>query len=181
MRFQVCLGALLWNRRKLFLLRFARSCVLKHSEVEQNGILKYDTQTVKNCSTNKPMLILPQYGELDGSTICSDCWKVHDVLVPIIEWTIQRINRYRKLLRLCQYLLNCNDSSNHRGTSRKRISCFILKACSACSRKRSKAEFRYNTKTIQENLYRKLLQLIKGLINSKTKFVVKNPLNINWA
>ena len=31
------------------------------------------------------MLILPQYGELDGSTICSDCWKVHDVLVPIIE------------------------------------------------------------------------------------------------
>ena len=114
----------------------------------------------------EPILILPHYGKLDGSTVCSDCWKVRDILVSIIEWTIQRINRYRKLLRLCQYLLNCNDGSNHRGARRKRISCFILKACSACSRKRSKAEFRYNTKTTQENLYLKLLQLIKDLINS---------------
>ena len=31
------------------------------------------------------ILILPQYGKLDGFTICFDCWKVHDVLVFIIE------------------------------------------------------------------------------------------------
>ena len=37
---QARLEASLWNRRKLLLLHFARSCVLKsykHSEVEQNG------------------------------------------------------------------------------------------------------------------------------------------------
>ena len=35
-------------------------------------------------------------------------------------------------------------------------------------------EFRYNTKTIQENLYQKLLKLIRGLISSKTKSQLKS-------
>ena len=39
---------------------------------------------------------------------------------------------------------------------------------SACSYERSEVEFRYNTKTIQENLYQKLLKLIR-----------ENPLKFN--
>ena len=34
-------------------------------------------------------------------------------------------------------------------------------------------KFRYNTKTTQENLYQKLLKLIRGLISSKTESQLK--------
>ena len=42
--------------------------------------------------------------------------------------------------------------------------------CSACSYERSEVEFGYNTKTTQENLYQKLLKLIR-----------ENLLKFNWA
>ena len=39
-------------------------------------------------------------------------------------------------------------------------------------------EFRYNTKTKQEDLYQKLLKLIRGLISSETKSQLKIRLSL---
>ena len=41
-----------------------------------------------------------------------------------------------------------------------------VRSFSRRSYEHSEVEFRYNTKTIQENLYQKLLKLIRGLISS---------------
>ena len=48
----------------------------------------------------------------------------------------------------------------------KHKSCDLYCYCILKGYERSEVEFRYNTKTTQENLYQKLLKLIRGLVSS---------------
>ena len=121
------------------------------------GMLKCDGKvyTQKNCSTGELMPILSQYSKLDSSTIYSDCWKAYGRFVDYEA-------RYRVKYSKNEFVNNhINGIENSKGYAKYRLSKFKsinkenfllhLKEC----------EFRYNTKTTQENLYQKLLKLIR--------------------
>ena len=140
------------------------------------GMLKCDGKvyTQKNCSTGELMPILSQYSKLDSSTIYSDCWKAYGRFVDYEA-------RYRVKYSKNEFANNhINGIENSKGYAKYRLSkfkgirkenfYFILKVCSAYSYERSEVEFRYNTKTTQENLYQKLLKLIR-----------ENPLKFCWG
>ena len=134
------------------------------------GMLKRDgkvyTQIVKNCSASELIPILSQYSELDSSTIYSDCWKAYDGLVDYGAKAHYRVKHSKN--EFANGKNHVNGIENFWGYAKHRLSKFKgikkenfllhLKEC----------EFRYNTKTTQENLYQKLLKLIR-----------ENPLNLS--
>ena len=134
------------------------------------GMLKRDgkvyTQIVKNCSASELIPILSQYSELDSSTIYSDCWKAYDGLVDYGAKAHYRVKHSKN--EFANGKNHVNGIENFWGYAKHRLSKFKgikkenfllhLKEC----------EFRYNTKTTQENLYQKLLKLIR-----------ENPLKFN--
>ena len=134
------------------------------------GMLKRDgkvyTQIVKNCSASELIPILSQYSELDSSTIYSDCWKAYDGLVDYAALAHYRVKHSKN--EFANGKNHINGIENFWGYAKHRLAKFKgikkenfllhLKEC----------EFRYNTKTTQENLYQKLLKLIRGLVSSKT-------------
>ena len=134
------------------------------------GMLKRDgkvyTQIVKNCSASELIPILSQYSELDSSTIYSDCWKAYDGLVDYAALAHYRVKHSKN--EFANGKNHINGIENFWGYAKHRLAKFKgikkenfllhLKEC----------EFRYNTKTTQENLYQKLLKLIR-----------ENPLKFN--
>ena len=134
------------------------------------GMLKRDgrvyTQIVKNYSAGELIPILSQYSELDSSTIYSDCWKAYDGLVDYGAKAHYRVKHSKN--EFANGKNHINGIENFWGYAKHRLSKFKgikkenfllhLKEC----------EFRYNTKTTQENLYQKLLKLIR-----------ENPLKFN--
>ena len=136
------------------------------------GMLKRDgkvyTQIVKNCSASELLPILKEFSELDSSTIYSDCWKAYDGLVDYGAKAHYRVKHSKN--EFANGKNHINGIENFWGYAKHRLSKFKgikkenfllhLKEC----------EFRYNTKTTQENLYQKLLKLIR-----------ENPLKFNWA
>ena len=134
------------------------------------GMLKRDgkvyTQIVKNCSANELLPILKEFSELDSSTIYSDCWKAYDGLVDYGAKAHYRVKHSKN--EFANGKNHINGIENFWGYAKHRLSKFKgikkknfllhLKEC----------EFRYNTKTTQENLYQKLLKLIR-----------ENPLNLS--
>ncbi len=134
------------------------------------GMLKRDgkvyTQIVKNCSASELIPILSQYSELDSSTIYSDCWKAYDGLVDYAALAHYRVKHSKN--EFANGKNHINGIENFWGYAKHRLAKFKgikkenfllhLKEC----------EFRYNTKTTQENLYQKLLKLIR-----------ENPLNLS--
>ena len=134
------------------------------------GMLKRDgkvyTQIVKNCSASELIPILSQYSELDSSTIYSDCWKAYDGLVDYAALAHYRVKHSKN--EFANGKNHINGIENFWGYAKHRLAKFKgikkenfllhLKEC----------EFRYNTKTTQENLYQKLLKLIRD-----------NPLNLS--
>ena len=134
------------------------------------GMFKRDgkvyTQIVKNCSASELIPILSQYSELDSSTIYSDCWKAYDGLVDYGAKAHYRAKHSKN--EFANGKNHINGIENFWGYAKHRLAKFKgikkenfllhLKEC----------EFRYNTKTIQENLYQKLLKLIR-----------ENPLKFN--
>ena len=129
---------------------------------------KVYTQIVKNCSASELIPILSQYSELDSSTIYSDCWKAYDGLVDYGAKAHYRVKHSKN--EFANGKNHINGIENFWGYAKHRLSKFKgikkenfllhLKEC----------EFRYNTKTTQEDLYQKLLKLIR-----------ENPLKFNWA
>ena len=127
------------------------------------GMFKRDgmvyTQIVKNCSASELIPILSQYSELDSSTIYSDCWKAYDGLVDYAALAHYRVKHSKN--EFANGKNHINGIENFWGYAKHRLSKFKgikkenfllhLKEC----------EFRYNTKTTQENLYQKLLKLIR--------------------
>ena len=134
------------------------------------GMLKRDgkvyTQIVKNCSASELIPILSQYSELDSSTIYSDCWKAYDGLVDYAALAHYRVKHSKN--EFANGKNHINGIENFWGYAKHRLAKFKgikkenfllhLKEC----------EFRYNTKTTQEDLYQKLLKLIR-----------ENPLNLS--
>ena len=134
------------------------------------GMLKRDgkvyTQIVKNCSANELIPILSEFSELDESVIYSDCWKAYDGLVDYVAKAHYRVKHSKN--EFANGKNHINGIENFWGYAKHRLAKFKgikkenfllhLKEC----------EFRYNTKTIQENLYQKLLKLIR-----------ENPLKFN--
>ena len=134
------------------------------------GMLKRDgrvyTQIVKNCSANELLPILKEFSELDSSTIYSDCQKAYDGLVDYGAKAHYRVKHSKN--EFANGKNHINGIENFWGYAKHRLSKFKgikkenfllhLKEC----------EFRYNTKTTQENLYQKLLKLIR-----------ENPLKFN--
>jgi len=127
------------------------------------GMLKRDgkvyTQMVKNCSANELLPILKEFSELDSSTIYSDCWKAYDGLVDYEALAHYRVKHSKN--EFANGKNHINGIENFWGYAKHRLSKFKgikkenfllhLKEC----------EFRYNTKTTQEDLYQKLLRLIR--------------------
>ena len=136
---------------------------------------KVYTQIVKNCSASELIPILSQYSELDSSTIYSDCWKAYDGLVDYGAKAHYRVKHSKNEFANGKNHINGIENFQLRlrlatasrgGYAKHRLSKFKgikkenfllhLKEC----------EFRYNTKTTQENLYQKLLKLIReNLLN----------------
>ena len=128
---------------------------------------KVYTQVVKNCSASELIPILSQYSEIDSSTIYSDCWKAYDGLVDYGAKAHYRVkhsknefaNGKKHINGIENFQLRLRLATvNRRGYAKHRLAKFKgikkenfllhLKEC----------EFRYNTKTTQENLYQKLLK-----------------------
>ena len=119
------------------------------------GMLKRDgkvyTQIVKNCSASELIPILSQYSELDSSTIYSDCWKAYDGLVDYAALAHYRVKHSKN--EFANGKNHINGIENFWGYAKHRLAKFKgikkenfllhLKEC----------EFRYNTKTTQEDLY----------------------------
>ena len=126
------------------------------------GMLKRDGKVY----THELIPILSQFSELDSSTIYSDCWKAYDGLVDYGAKAHYRVKHSKN--EFANGKNHINGIENFWGYAKHRLSKFKgikkenfllhLKEC----------EFRYNTKTIQENLYQKLLKLIR-----------ENPLKFN--
>ena len=120
---------------------------------------KVYTQIVKNCSANELIPILSQFSELDESVIYSDCWKAYDGLVDYGAKEHYRVKHSKN--EFANGKNHINGIENFWGYAKHRLAKFKgikkenfllhLKEC----------EFRYNTKTTQENLYHKLLKLIR--------------------
>ena len=134
------------------------------------GMLKRDgkvyTQIVKNCSASELIPILSQYSELDSSTIYSDCWKAYDGLVDYAALAHYRVKHSKN--EFANGKNHINGIENFWGYAKHRLAKFkgIKKGNFLLHLK--ECEFRYNTKTTQENLYQKLLKLIR-----------ENPLNLS--
>ena len=141
------------------------------------------TQIVKNCSANELIPILSEFSELGESVIYSDCWKAYDGLVDYGAKEHYRLKHSKN--EFANGKNHINGIENFWGYAKHRLAKFKgikkenfllhLKEC----------EFRYNTKTTQEDLYQKLLKLIRGLISSKTKSQLKIRLSLiepkrNW-
>jgi len=134
------------------------------------GMLKRDgkvyTQIVKNCSTSELIPILSEFSELDESVKYLDCWKAYDGLVDYGAKAHYRVKHSKN--EFVNGKNHINGIENFWGYAKHRLSKFKgikkenfllhLKEC----------EFRYNTKTTQEDLYQKLLKLIR-----------ENPLKFN--
>ena len=132
------------------------------------------TQIIKNCSANELLPILKEFSELDSSTIYSYCWKAYDELVDYAALAHYRVkhsknefangknhingieNFFSKRVRL---ISSKQNAAKHKSCD---LRCYCLLKGYECS----EVEFRYNTKTTQENLCQKLLKLIRGLISS---------------
>ena len=103
--------------------------------------------------------ILSEFSELDSSTIYSDCWKAYDGLVDYEALAHYRVKHSKN--EFANGKNHINGIENFWGYAKHRLAKFKgikkenfllhLKEC----------EFRYNTKTTQENLYQKLLKLIR--------------------
>ena len=134
------------------------------------GMLKRDgkvyTQIVKNCSANELLPILKEFSELDSSTIYSDCWKAYDGLVDYGVKAHYRVKHSKN--EFANGKNHINGIENFQGYAKHRLAKFkgIKKGNFLLHLK--ECEFRYNTKTTQENLYQKLLKLIR-----------ENPLKFN--
>ena len=129
---------------------------------------KVYTQIVKNCSANELLPILKEFSELDSSTIYSDCWKAYDGWVDYGVKAHYRVKHSKN--EFANGKNHINGIENFWGYAKHRLAKFkgIKKGNFLLHLK--ECEFRYNTKTTQENLYQKLLKLIR-----------ENPLKFNWA
>ena len=138
---------------------------------------KVYTQIVKNCSANELIPILPKYSELDSSTIYSDCWKAYDGLVDYGAKEHYRVKHSKNEFANGKNHINGIENFqlrlrlatvNRRGYTKHRLAKFKGIKKENFLLRLKECEFRYNTKTIQENLYQKLLKLIR-----------ENPLKFN--
>jgi len=116
---------------------------------------KVYTQVVKNCSANEMIPILSEFSEFDSSTIYSDCWKAYDGLAKAHYRVKHSKNEFANGKNHINGIENFCGYAKHRLAKFKGIKkenfLLHLKEC----------EFRYNIKTTHENLYQKLLKLIR--------------------
>ena len=136
----------------------------------QEGMLKRDgnvyTQIVTNCKAKTLIPILREFSQLDQSTIYSDFWKAYDGLVDYGAKEYYRVKHCQS--EFAKGRNHINGIENFWGYAKHRLSKFKGISKENFYLHLKECEFRYNTKINQENLYQKLLKLIR-----------KNPLNLS--
>lgn len=125
------------------------------------GMLKRDgnvyTQVVTNCKAKTLIPILREFSQLDQSTIYSDSWKAYDGLVDYGAKEHYRVKHCQS--EFANGRNHINGIENFWGYAKHRLSKF--KGISKENFYLHLCEFRYNTKSNQEDLYKKLLKLIR--------------------
>lgn len=133
------------------------------------GMLKRDgnvyTQVVTNCKAKTLIPILREFSQLDQSTIYSDSWKAYDGLVDYGAKEHYRVKHSQS--EFAKGKNHINGIENFWGYAKHRLSKFKGISKENFYLHLKECEFRYNTKSNQEDLYKKLLKLIR-----------ENPLNL---
>lgn len=134
------------------------------------GMLKRDgnvyTQVVTNCKAKTLIPILREFSELQESTIYSDSWKAYDGLVDYGAKEHYRVKHSQS--EFANGRNHINGIENFWGYAKHRLSKFKGISKENFYLHLKECEFRYNTRNNQENLYKKLLKLIR-----------ENPLNLS--
>lgn len=134
------------------------------------GMLKRDgnvyTQVVTNCKAKTLIPILREFSQLDQSTIYSDSWKAYDGLVDYGAKEHYRVKHCQS--EFAKGKNHINGIENFWGYAKHRLSKFKGISKENFYLHLKECEFRYNTKSNQEDLYKKLLKLIR-----------ENPLNLS--
>lgn len=134
------------------------------------GMLKRDgnvyTQVVTNCKAKTLIPILREFSQLDQSTIYSDSWKAYDGLVDYGAKEHYRVKHSQS--EFANGRNHINGIENFWGYAKHRLSKFKGISKENFYLHLKECEFRYNTKSNQEDLYKKLLKLIR-----------ENPLNLS--
>lgn len=134
------------------------------------GMLKRDgnvyTQVVTNCKAKTLIPIIREFSELQESTIYSDSWKAYDGLVDYGAKEHYRVKHSQS--EFAKGKNHINGIENFWGYAKHRLSKFKGISKENFYLHLKECEFRYNTKSNQEDLYKKLLKLIR-----------ENPLNLS--
>ena len=127
------------------------------------GMLKRNgqvyTQVVKNCSANELLPILSDLSDLSQSTIYSDTWKAYDGLVDYGAKAHYRVKHFKNEFALGRN--HINGIENFWGYAKHRLSKFRGISKNNFILHLKETEFRYNMKLQNQNLYKKLLFLIR--------------------
>ena len=132
--------------------------------LKRNGCVY--TQVVKNCSASELLPILHNCSELQESTIYSDYWGAYDGLVDYGAKAHYRVKHSKNEFVLGRN--HINGIENFWGYAKHRLSKFRGISKNNFILHLKETEFRYNTKIQNQNLYKKLLFLIR-----------ENPLKLN--
>lgn len=127
------------------------------------GMLKRDgnvyTQVVTNCKAKTLIPIIREFSELQESTIYSDSWKAYDGLVDYGAKEHYRVKHSQS--EFAKGKNHINGIENFWGYAKHRLSKFKGISKENFYLHLKECEFRYNTKSNQEDLYKKLLKLIR--------------------
>ena len=134
--------------------------------LKRNGCVY--TQVVKNCSTNELLPILTDFADIENSTIYSDTWKAYDGLVDYGVKAHYRVKHSKN--EFANGRNHINGIENFWGYAKHRLAKFRGISKNNFILHLKETEFRYNTKIQNQNLYKKLLFLIR-----------ENPLKVDWS
>ena len=117
------------------------------------------TQIVKGCSANELLPILRDLSNLSQSTIYSDCWAAYDGLVDFGAKAHYRVKHSKN--EFAKGKNHINGIENFWGYAKHRLAKFRGISKNNFILHLKETEFRYNTKLQNQNLYKKLLFLIR--------------------
>ena len=116
-------------------------------------------KAVKNCSASELLPILRDYSDLAESIIYSDTWKAYDGLIDFCAKAHYRVKHSKNEFAKCRN--HINGIENFWGYAKHRLSKFRGISKNNFILHLKETEFRYNTKLQNQNLYKKLLFLIR--------------------
>ena len=120
---------------------------------------KFIHKLVKNCSASELLPILSDLSDLSQSTIYSDTWAAYDGLVDYGAKAHYRVKHSKNEFALGRN--HINGIENFWGYAKHRLAKFRGISKNNFILHLKETEFRYNTKIQNQNLYKKLLLLIR--------------------